>query len=46
VVGSAGAARAAGTVTLHFRDGEVDAKVERAGTKAYGVPKPEQPMLL
>ncbi|WP_372888804.1 exodeoxyribonuclease VII large subunit [Sphingomonas sp.] len=45
VVGSAGAARAAGTVTLHFRDGEVDAKVERAGTKAYGVPKPEQPTL-
>ena len=46
VVGSAGAARAAGAVTLHFRDGEVDAKVERSGTKAYGAPKPAQPTLL
>jgi exodeoxyribonuclease VII large subunit len=46
VVGSADAARAAATVTLHFRDGQVDAKVERAGTKAYGAPKPEQPTLL
>jgi exodeoxyribonuclease VII large subunit len=46
VVGSADAARAAATVTLHFRDGQVDAKVERAGSKAYGAAKPEQPTLL
>jgi exodeoxyribonuclease VII large subunit len=46
VVGSASAARSAGTVTLHFRDGEVDAKVERSGAKAYGAPPPEQPTLL
>ncbi len=46
VVGSASAARSAGTVTLHFRDGEVDAKVERGGAKAYGAPPPEQPTLL
>ncbi|WP_093226132.1 exodeoxyribonuclease VII large subunit [Sphingomonas sp. NFR15] len=29
------AARAAGAVTLHFRDGQVDAKVERASPKPY-----------
>ena len=46
VVGSAAAARAAGAVTLHFRDGEVDAKVERGGGKAYAAPKPEQPTFL
>jgi len=46
VVGSASAARAASAVTLHFRDGEVDAKVERSGTKAYGIPKPDQPTFL
>ncbi len=46
VVGSAGAARAAGAVTLHFRDGEVDAKVERSGPKPYAAPTPEQPTLL
>ena len=46
VVGSASAARSAGTVTLHFRDGEVDAKVERSGAKAYGGTSPEQPTLL
>ncbi|WP_404366408.1 exodeoxyribonuclease VII large subunit [Sphingomonas sp. MMS24-J45] len=46
VVGSAEAARAAGAVTLHFRDGEVDAKVERSGPKAYAAPKPDQPILL
>ena len=46
VVGSAAAARTAGAVTLHFRDGEVDAKVERGGTKAYAARKPEQPTFL
>jgi len=49
VVGSAGAARAAGAVTLHFRDGRVDAKVERAAGPAYEKSKgerPEQPSLL
>ncbi|TPG56657.1 exodeoxyribonuclease VII large subunit [Sphingomonas glacialis] len=46
VVGSASAARSAGTVTLHFRDGEIDAKVERSAAKAYGAPPPEQPTLL
>ncbi|GGB29244.1 exodeoxyribonuclease 7 large subunit [Sphingomonas metalli] len=40
----AAAARAAGAVTLHFRDGAVDARVERPATKTY-VP-PEQPSLL
>ena len=52
---SAEAARAAGAVTLHFRDGPVDAKVERPGGKAYERPKdservkgakPDQPSLL
>ncbi|MEO5868214.1 MAG: exodeoxyribonuclease VII large subunit [Sphingomonas sp.] len=49
VVAGAEAARAAGAVTLHFRDGQVDAKVERAGGKTYGKPKaaaPDQPTLL
>nr|WP_299857111.1 exodeoxyribonuclease VII large subunit [Sphingomonas bacterium] len=49
VVGSAADARAAGAVTLHFRDGKVDAKVERAPGSAYEKPKgerPEQPSLL
>ncbi len=49
VVGSAAAARAAGAVTLHFRDGQVDAKVERAAGSAYDKakgPGPEQPSLL
>ncbi len=49
VVANAGAARAAGAVTLHFRDGQVDAKVERAAGPAYEKPKgerPEQPSLL
>jgi exodeoxyribonuclease VII large subunit len=49
VVGSAAAARAAGAVTLHFRDGQVDAKVERAAGSAYDRPKgtgPDQPSLL
>ncbi|BCA59358.1 exodeoxyribonuclease VII large subunit [Sphingomonas sp. HMP6] len=46
VIGSAEAARGAGAVTLHFRDGQVDAKVERSGPKAYGAAKPDQPILL
>ena len=46
VVGSAAAARAAGAVTLHFRDGEVDAKVERSGPKPYAGPTGDQPTLL
>lgn len=53
---SAGAARGAGAVTLHFRDGAVDARVERGAPKTYERPKsersrpdqpnPEQPSLL
>lgn len=46
VVGSARAARTAGAVTLHFRDGEVDAKVERGGPRAYGAQTGDQPTLL
>ena len=46
VIGSAAAARAAGAVTLHFRDGEIDAKVERSAAKPYAAPKPDQPTLL
>jgi exodeoxyribonuclease VII large subunit len=46
VLATAEAARAAGAVTLHFRDGPVDARVERAGGKTYGGAKPEQPSLL
>jgi exodeoxyribonuclease VII large subunit len=46
VVGSASAARSAVAVTLHFRDGPVDARVERAGGKAYEKASPEQPSLL
>ncbi|MES1973024.1 MAG: exodeoxyribonuclease VII large subunit [Pseudomonadota bacterium] len=46
VVGSAAAARTAGAVTLHFRDGPVDARVERAGGRAYEKAHPEQPSLL
>ena len=37
--------RAAGAVTLHFRDGTVDARVERGGAKSYAGDKPEQPDL-
>ena len=44
VVATKDAARAAGALTLHFRDGEVEARVERAGTKTYS--PPEQPSLL
>jgi exodeoxyribonuclease VII large subunit len=46
VVGSAGAARGAGAVTLHFADGTVDARVERPASKSYGAKKPDQPSLL
>jgi len=46
VLTSAAAARAAGALTLHFRDGPVDARVERASPKAYDKPKPDQPSLL
>ena len=50
VVTTAAAARAAGAVTLHFRDGPVDARLEQKGAKAYDKsaarPKPEQPTLL
>ena len=45
VVASAADARAAGAVTLHFRDGIVDARVERGGAKSYAGDKPEQPDL-
>jgi exodeoxyribonuclease VII large subunit len=46
VVGSADAAKAAGALTLHFADGKVDARVERAGGKAYAGDSPTQPSLL
>jgi exodeoxyribonuclease VII large subunit len=46
VVGSAGAARGAGAVTLHFADGTVDARVERPASKSYAAKTPEQPSLL
>ncbi len=38
-------AKAAGALVLHFADGQVDARVERGGTKPYDAPKPEQPGL-
>jgi exodeoxyribonuclease VII large subunit len=43
-VASAADARAAGAVQLHFRDGVLDAKVERPGGRAYV--EPTQPTLL
>jgi exodeoxyribonuclease VII large subunit len=46
VAGSAAAARGAGALTLHFRDGSVDARVERAGGKAYEKASADQPSLL
>jgi len=46
VVTTSAAARAAGAITLHFRDGPLDARVERAGGKAYDRENPEQPTLL
>ena len=45
VIASAADARAAGALTLHFRDGPVDARVERGGSKPYAGDKPEQPGL-
>ncbi len=45
-IDSAAAARAAGGLKLHFRDGVVDARVERAGGKPYPPDKLEQPSLL
>jgi exodeoxyribonuclease VII large subunit len=45
VIGTADAARAAGALTLHFRDGPIDARVERAG-KTPDKALPEQPSLL
>ena len=46
VLTSAAAARKAGALVLHFGDGEVAARVEGAGAKAYGKDKPDQPTLL
>jgi exodeoxyribonuclease VII large subunit len=49
VVTSADAARAAGGLTLHFKDGTVDTRVERTPAKPYSPSnpkKPEQPTLL
>jgi exodeoxyribonuclease VII large subunit len=46
VLAPAAGARAAGAITLHFRDGPVDARVERAGGKPYDADKPQQPSLL
>jgi exodeoxyribonuclease VII large subunit len=43
VVASAGAAQAAGALTLHFHDGPVDTRVERAARPAYD--KPQQDSL-
>ena len=40
------AARSAGTLTLHFSDGAVDARVERGGSKGYDRSVPQQPSLL
>ncbi len=46
VVASASAARAAGALMLHFADGAVPARVERATSAAYDADKPAQPKLL
>jgi exodeoxyribonuclease VII large subunit len=46
VLTSAAAAKKAGALTLHFRDGEVAARVEAAGSKSYTKPTPDQPTLL
>ncbi|MEI9927243.1 MAG: exodeoxyribonuclease VII large subunit [Sphingomonas sp.] len=46
VVTTAGEARAVGALTLRFRDGAVDVRVERAGGKSYGGETPAQPSLL
>jgi exodeoxyribonuclease VII large subunit len=39
------AAKSAAAVTLHFRDGTVDAQVEGARARSYSKTKPEQPTL-
>jgi len=46
VLTSAVAARKAGGLVLHFGDGDVAARVEGAGGKAYAKDKPDQPTLL
>jgi exodeoxyribonuclease VII large subunit len=46
VVASAEAAKKAGTLVLHFGDGDVAARVEGTGGKAYTKPAPDQPTLL
>ncbi|MET0247701.1 MAG: exodeoxyribonuclease VII large subunit [Sphingomonas sp.] len=46
VITTAEEARAAGAITLQFRDGPIDARVERAGGKSYEGSRPEQPSLL
>jgi exodeoxyribonuclease VII large subunit len=46
VVTSAAEAKRAGALTLHFADGTIDARVERATGKTYAPPQPEQPSLL
>jgi exodeoxyribonuclease VII large subunit len=45
VIGTVGDARTAGTLTLHFADGAVDARVEQAAKSAYNRAKPDQPDL-
>ena len=45
VVADTGAARAAGALRLHFKDGTVDARVERGGGRPYTEGTPEQPDL-
>jgi len=45
VIGTAAEARAAAALTLHFRDGAIDARVERGG-KTPDKTIPEQPSLL
>ena len=46
VVATAEAARAVAALTLHFRDGQVDVRLERPGGKSYVGEAPEQPSLL
>jgi exodeoxyribonuclease VII large subunit len=46
VLTSAAAARKAGALVLHFGDGDVAARVEGTGSKAYVKDKPDQPTLL
>ena len=46
VVTTVAEAQAAGAITLQFRDGPVDARVERIAGKSYTATKPEQPSLL